>query len=246
LDNNELILHYQPQIELETKEMIGMEALLRWNHPEIGMVPPMEFIPIAEETGLIVPIGQWVIEEACRQNKAWQEKGLAQFKVAVNISVIQFQDGNFTRVVEEILNRNKLAPEFLELEITESVMQNIKESISILSLLKEIGVKISIDDFGTGYSSLNVLKQLTIDYVKIDKSFVSEIDTNSNTASLVKTMIEMGSNLNFEVIAEGIESEQQAEFLNKNGCRFGQGYLYSQPLPAEEIEVFIENKLLKP
>jgi diguanylate cyclase (GGDEF)-like protein len=242
LNNNEFIIHYQPQIELKTGELKGFEALLRWNHPKFGIVPPVEFIPIAEETKLIVPIGQWVVENVCSQIKTWHDKGLPLYKVAVNVSAIQFDDKNFVTMVERILNKHQLKPEFLELEITESIMQNIKESFKILVQLKELGVKISIDDFGTGYSSLNVLNRLSIDFVKIDKSFVDEIATSANTASLIKTMIDMGSNLNFELIAEGIEDKIQADFLNENGCRFGQGYLFNKPLPPEEVETLIKNK----
>lgn len=245
LDNNQFVLHYQPQIELETGEWKGVEALLRWNHPEFGLVPPDEFIPIAEETGLIVPIGKWVIETACKQNKEWKEQGFIPLRVAVNVSALQFQDRNFVKSVNQILNEHQLAPEYLELELTESVMQNVKESSEILHQFKKIGVKTSIDDFGTGYSSLNVLNRLPIDFVKIDKSFVNEIGINSNSTSLVKTMIDIGSNLNFELIAEGIEDEIQADFLNKNGCRYGQGYLYSPPLRAEEIEKLIQRQLVR-
>ncbi|WP_078549218.1 sensor domain-containing protein [Litchfieldia alkalitelluris] len=240
LNNSEFVLHYQPQMELDKGECIGVEALIRWNHPEFGMVPPFEFIPIAEETGVIVQIGEWVIDEACKQMKLWYEKGFVPFRIAVNVSAIQFLDKNFFKVVERILNKHQLAPEFLELEITESIMQNIKESSTLISQLKELGVKMTIDDFGTGYSSLNVLNRLSIDYVKIDKSFVDEVSTNSNIASLVKTMIDMGTNLKFELIAEGIENEQQVNFLIQNGCRFGQGYFYSAPLPLTEVEEFLK------
>jgi EAL domain-containing protein (putative c-di-GMP-specific phosphodiesterase class I) len=208
------------------------------------MVSPLEFIPIAEENGLIVPIGNWVIEEACTQNKAWQESGLPVMRVAVNVSSIQFNDKNFVDNVDQILNKLQLAPELLELEITESVMQDIEESAVILKQLGKIVVKTSINDFGTGYSSLSVLNRLPIDFVKIDKSFIDDIVTNSNTAFLVNIMIDIGKKLKFELIAEGIENEQQASYLNVNGCRFGQGYLYSPSLPAEEVETFIEKQII--
>jgi EAL domain-containing protein (putative c-di-GMP-specific phosphodiesterase class I) len=205
---------------------------------------PLEFIPIAEENGLIATIGNWVIEEACTQNKAWQESGVPLMRMAVNVSSIQFNDKNFVDNVEQILNKLQLEPEFLELEITESVMQDIEESAFILKQLGKIGVKTSIDDFGTGYSSLSVLSRLPVDFVKIDKSFIDEIVTNSNTASLVNIIIDIGKKLKFELIAEGIENKQQASYLNVNGCHFGQGYLYSPPLPAEEVETFIEKQLI--
>jgi diguanylate cyclase (GGDEF)-like protein len=235
LDKNEFILHFQPQIELDTGERKGFEALLRWNHSEYGILSPLEFIPIAEDTRLIVPIGQWVVESACKQIKYWQNNGLTVYKIAVNVSVLQLQDSSFVEMIKCILHEYQISPQLLELEITESFMQDVKESFMILSQLKEIGVKLSIDDFGTGYSSLHVLSQLPIDYVKIDKSFIKEMTHNPKTAALVKVMMEMGANLGFELIAEGIENEEQAEFLNQIGCRFGQGYLYSPPLPADEI-----------
>lgn len=186
-----------------------------------------------------------MIETVCKQNKLWQDRGLSMLRIAINISALQFQDKKFIGMVEHLLNKYQLAPELLEFEITESVMQNVKESSTILRQLREFGVKICIDDFGTGYSSLSVLNRLSIDFVKIDKSFVKEITKNSNTASLVKTMIEMGKNLEFDLIAEGIEDEQQHEFLIENGCRFGQGYLYSKPLLAKEVEVLIKKQLVK-
>jgi diguanylate cyclase (GGDEF)-like protein/PAS domain S-box-containing protein len=235
LINNEFELFYQPEVELETSKIFSVEALLRWNHEELGEIPPDEFIPIAEETGMIIPIGKWVLNEACRQNKQWQETGI-DVKIGVNVSAIQFEDPHFVEMVKAALAESQLSPEKLILEITESVMQNIKNSSSIISILKKLGVKVAIDDFGTGYSSLSVLNKLPFDFVKIDKSFVSESTTDENTASLIKTMIEMGVNLQFDLIAEGIETSGQASFLTQNGCRYGQGYLYSPPLPVGEIE----------
>jgi diguanylate cyclase (GGDEF)-like protein/PAS domain S-box-containing protein len=244
IEYHELHLHYQPKVDLKTGKWQGVEALLRWNHPNFGFVSPAEFIPAAEKTGLIVPIGKWALETACRQLKTWQEQGLPEITVAVNVSAIQCQSGNFVKMVEEILSKHQLEARFLELEITESVMQDIKESYNKIVQLKKIGVKISIDDFGTGYSSLSVLNRLPIDFVKIDKSFVDKVMTNDHTASLVKTMIQMGASLNFELIAEGIEEEQQAKFLVENGCQMGQGYFYSRPLPQEEIEVLLKEELV--
>ncbi|WP_209121362.1 bifunctional diguanylate cyclase/phosphodiesterase [Alkalihalobacillus sp. BA299] len=240
IDNDEFKLYYQPKIELSTRKIYGVEALLRWEHPELGFVPPYEFIPIAEEIGMIIPIGTWVLQKACTQNKKWQSKGI-KVKINVNVSAVQFED-SFLDQVKETLHKTHLKPEFLGLEITESVMQNIAESSVIIQEIKSIGVKISIDDFGTGYSSLSVLNKLPIDYVKIDQSFINEILTNVNTALLVKTIIEMGKNLNFALIAEGIETEQQAEFLIQNGCHYGQGFFYSSPLPADEVEKLLMKK----
>jgi diguanylate cyclase (GGDEF)-like protein/PAS domain S-box-containing protein len=235
LVNNEFQIHYQPKVELKTGKIFCVEALLRWTQPELGKIPPSEFIPIAEEIGMIVPIGSWVMFEVCKQNRSWQESGI-NVCVAVNVSAIQLEDPRFIEMVKETLFRSKLSPEYLILEITESVMKNITNSNSIINKVKNLGVKIAIDDFGTGYSSLSVLSKFTIDYVKIDKAFVNEITTNTNTASIIKTMIEIGENLQFDLIAEGIENGQQADFLTKNNCRFGQGFLFSPPLPADEVE----------
>jgi diguanylate cyclase (GGDEF)-like protein len=239
LDKNEFILHYQPKVNLETGEIYGVEALLRWKHPELGMIYPLEFIPIAEDTGMIIPIGTWVLNEACRQSKRWLNKGI-RIKMAVNVSAIQFQENIFIKKVEDALNENNLLPEYLGLEITESVMQNINQSSAIIHELKRIGVKVAIDDFGTGYSSLSVLSQLPIDLIKIDKSFVNDILTNSNAASLIKIIVDLSRNLNFGLVAEGIENEQQAEFLMQNGCSYGQGYLYSPPLSEAELESLLK------
>jgi diguanylate cyclase (GGDEF)-like protein len=190
LENNEFTLHYQPKVELKTGNIYGAEALIRWNHPEFGLVSPTEFIPITEETGMILPIGNWILREACKQNKRWHEAGI-EILVSVNVSSLQFEDRSFIEKVKKAIAESQLAPEYLRLEITESVMQNIKHSAAIIHELKNIGVKISVDDFGTGYSSLSILNNLPIDIIKIDKSFVNEMIANTNTASLVKTMIEI-------------------------------------------------------
>lgn len=237
--NNELFLHYQPQIELSTGKLKGVEALLRWNHPVFGAVSPEEFIPIAEENGLIVPIGEMVIEQACKQNRLWQNQGFPPVRIAVNVSAIQFQNSNLITVITAALKKYDILPEYLEIEITESVMHDVRETSEILRKLKEAGVTVSIDDFGTGYSSLNVLHRLTIDYVKIDKSFVQEIFTSQASASLVKSIIDIGETMNFKLIAEGIEDKEQAEFLKRNGSHLGQGFYYSRPLPVEKFEAFM-------
>lgn len=235
LENNEFILHYQPQFNLTTGKVIGVEALIRWNHPKLGLVSPLEFISIAEETGLIVPIGKWVLETACKDTIFWHQSGFPNINVAVNISVQQFKHKDFIKTIKQVLAESKLDPKYLELEITESIMQNIEESSKILSELKTIGVKLSIDDFGTGYSSLSVLQHLPIDTLKIDKSFIDVLLDNLNTSAIVKTIIDMGSNLNLNVIAEGIENNQQAHYLKQNKCHLGQGFLFSKPLPPEEF-----------
>lgn len=244
IKNSEFYLEYQPKLELMTGEIYGVEALVRWKHPELGIIAPTEFIPIVEESGLISNFGSWILNEACKQNKKWHESGI-RIKMAVNVSALQFEDANFVETVRHVLSRHQLPPQSLGLEITESVMQNIERSSIIIHELKLLGVKISVDDFGTGYSSLSVLSNLPIDLVKIDKSFINEILINANTASLVKTMIEMGQNLGFQLVAEGIEKKQQAEFLMNHGCRFGQGYYYSPPLAAAEVEKMLKIPLVK-
>lgn len=236
LEKNELVLYYQPQLELATGNIIGVEALLRWFHPVLGLVSPSEFIPIAEEIGLIVPIGEWVLGVACRQNKEWQDAGLPTIKMAVNVSIRQLQDSHFIERVKKVLQRTGLSHKFLELEITESMVQNFEKSFEIINELKSLGVKISIDDFGTGYSSLSILNKLPIDCVKIDKSFIKDAVSNSNAAAIVKTVINMCQNLKFDLIAEGIENEHQVEFLKQHQCKLGQGYLYSLPVTSDDIK----------
>jgi diguanylate cyclase (GGDEF)-like protein/PAS domain S-box-containing protein len=239
LEQNQLMLHYQPQVSLATGELVGIEALIRWNHPEHGFIAPSEFIPLAEETGLIVPIGKWVLREACKQRKEWDNAGFHSFPVAVNISVRQFEDDHLIEYISAVLDEVGLEANHLELEITESIMQNLENSTIILNQLKERGVLLSIDDFGTGYSSLSYLKYLPIDKIKIDKSFVDDIIYHSNQGIMVKTIIDMGLNLNFVVIAEGIETEEQLSFLQKNECKIGQGYFFSKPIPADQMEEYL-------
>jgi len=243
LEQNQLMLHYQPQVNLATGKIIGVEALVRWQHPEKGIISPAEFIPLAEETGLIVPLGKWVLQKAAAQNKEWQDKGYSQFPISVNISVRQLQEDRFIDTVKQVLHETGLDPCYLDLEITESIMQNSENTAMILYQLKELGVTLAIDDFGTGYSSLSLLKHLPIDKIKIDKSFVDDIIHHSNQGAMVKTIIDMGHNLQFDVIAEGVEEPEQVAFLLKNGCKIGQGYHFSRPLPPETIEDLIRNKI---
>ncbi|WLR54181.1 EAL domain-containing protein [Mesobacillus subterraneus] len=243
LEQNQLTLHYQPQVNLETGEIIGVEALVRWVHPEKGIISPAEFIPMVEETGLIVPLGKWVLEKAAAQNKEWQEKGYSPIPMSVNISVRQMQEDTFIDCIKQVLFDTQLAPNYLDFEITESVMQNSEKTALILDQLKELGVTLAIDDFGTGYSSLSLLKHFPIDKIKIDKSFVDDIIHHSNQGAMVKTIIDMGHNLKFSVIAEGVEEQEQVGFLLENGCMIGQGYHFSRPLPVEAIEeLLIKNK----
>lgn len=239
LEKNQLTLFYQPQVSLTTGQVVGAEALIRWHHPERGFIPPSEFIPLAEETGLILPIGKWVLKEACHQKKAWEQQGLAGFPIAVNVSARQLEDDQFVNDLANVLDETGLEPNHLELEITESIMQNLEFSSKLLNRLKNMGVSLAIDDFGTGYSSLSYLKYLPIDKLKIDKSFVDDIDHASDQGTMVKTIIDMGKNLKFTVIAEGIETKEQLSFLQQNNCHIGQGYLFSKPLPREQLEEFL-------
>ncbi|MGX6445073.1 putative bifunctional diguanylate cyclase/phosphodiesterase [Neobacillus sp. K501] len=233
IEKHELSLHYQPKVELTTGKIIGMEALIRWNHPILGNISPLEFIPLAEESGLIISIGEWVLKTACQQNKEWQKFGVPCIPISVNVSARQL-NSDIVGTVFKVLQETQLDPSCLELEITESVMQNINESSLILNELKDLGIQLSLDDFGTGYSSLSYLSHLPVDSVKIDRSFIHDI-LNNNGGILVKTIIDMGRNLNFSVIAEGVENEQQIRFLRENNCFIAQGYYYSPPVPKEKM-----------
>lgn len=243
LELGELLLYYQPQVEIENPRLVGLEALIRWNHRELGLVSPGEFIPLAEETGLIIPIGAWVIEEACRQAKDWQNRGLPPMRVSVNVSALQFGREDFIETVTHALDKSGLAPEWLELELTEGLLLGDTQSItSKLHQLKEIGVFLAIDDFGTGYSSLRYLQQLPIDTLKIDQSFVRTLGTpqeTPKTKALLKTIAMLGYNLDMRVIAEGVETYQQFAYLEEIGCQEIQGYLISRPLRVQEFESFI-------
>ncbi len=241
LDRGELLLHYQPQIDLKTGKLKGTEALVRWQRPDGGLVPPGEFIPLAEETGLIVPMGKWILRTACEQHKRWKSEGAGSVPIAVNISVRQLEDPEFIMYVKSVLSSCDIEPGCLELEITESIMQNIEKATIALNELKKIGIRLSIDDFGKGYSSLSYLKHLPIDTIKIDKSFVDDILDPAQNGSLVKAIIDMGLNLNFSVVAEGIEHKEQAEFLLKNNCPVGQGYYFSRPVTGEVFKEFIKS-----
>ncbi|BCJ85016.1 hypothetical protein skT53_00010 [Effusibacillus dendaii] len=236
LERGEFVVLYQPQVDLLTGKIMGAEALIRWQHPERGIISPATFIPLAEETSLIMQIGEWVLHTACLQNKAWQDMGLAPMVVSVNLSPRQFLQSDIVNTVRRVLEETGLQPQYLELEITESMTMDVNRTISILQELKGLGVKISLDDFGSGYSSLSYLKKFPIDKLKIDQSFVRDSTTDLNVATIVKTIIEMAHSLNLHVIAEGVETKEHLSFLQYNLCDEVQGYLFSKPLPAKEFE----------
>jgi diguanylate cyclase (GGDEF)-like protein/PAS domain S-box-containing protein len=237
LERNELVLYYQPKVDAATRMVKGMEALIRWNHPDRGLIPPMQFIPIAETSGLILPIGEFVIRTVCGQIKTWQEAGYQQVNIALNVSGRQFDQQNLIEIVQEALQDSMIFPQCLEVEITEStIMRNPEKAVQILTDLKAIGLRIAIDDFGTGYSSLSYLKQLPLDFLKIDQSFVKGVASDPKDQAIIRTIIAMAHSLNLKTIAEGVETEEQLSFLQEHGCDEIQGYLFSRPLPAEEIQ----------
>lgn len=236
LKRGELLLHYQPQVDLVSGQVIAAEALVRWQHPEEGLIAPVEFIPIAEETGMIVPIGEWVLNEACRQNQEWRNMGLRDIVVAVNLSPLQFQERNLTETISAALSRSGMPASALELEITESaMMKNPQQAIDMLNKINGLGIKVSIDDFGTGYSNLANLKHFPLDKLKIDQSFVHDLSTNNDDAAIVSAVISMAKSLKLRVIAEGVETIEQLRFLEKLSCDKIQGYHFSKPLPADEF-----------
>ncbi len=243
IERTEFEVQYQPMVEIATGRVVGAEALVRWRHPEHGLMQPEEFIPLAEETQLIVPLGAWVLRTACAQMKAWHDAGHPWLRIAVNLSPRQFQDQQLVTTVEAILSEVRFPPAYLDLEITESTaMQNAEMSLSILNRLKEMGIRISIDDFGTGYSSLSYLKRFPIDTVKIDQDFVR--DLTSDDAAIISAVISMARALNLRVIAEGVETEEQLAFLRREQCSEMQGFLFSEPLSAAEFEKALRRSVL--
>jgi EAL domain-containing protein (putative c-di-GMP-specific phosphodiesterase class I) len=238
--NQEFVLHYQPQIDIISGHIIGAEALVRWQHPEQGLIPPGKFIPLAERSGLIVPMGEWVLNEACRQAQRWRDNGLPLL-MAVNLSSLQFKRGNLIETVVNALEKSGLPAELLELELTESIlMQDVDVAIKLLHSLKEMGVKLSIDDFGTGYSSLSYLKRLAVNKLKIDQSFVRDLTEDANSAAIVRAIIQLGQTLQLTVIAEGVETDAQLAFLRNYGCDEVQGYLFSRPIPAADFVALLK------
>ena len=235
LERNEFRLYYQPKVDLETGKIEGVEALIRWEHPEEGLISPINFISIAEETGLIIPMGEWVLRTACLQNREWINAGLLPTVMSVNLSVRQLYQPNIVDIVRQILKETELSPEYLELEITESMMMDKDQSLDAIMELKRLGVQVSLDDFGIGYSSLHYLHEFPIDKIKIDQSFIRNCTSDLNNATIVKMIIAMAHHLKIKVVAEGIETKNQLIFLQENSCNHGQGYFFSKPLPPEEL-----------
>lgn len=237
LDNNEIVVYYQPKIDVASGRIRGMEALIRWQHPEKGLVPPFEFIPLAEETGLIIRIGRWVLEEACKQTVQWQQKGYADLNISVNVSPRQFNQGGFVDIVRYALENSGLEARYLDLEVTEScTMNNLENTIDILNECRQMGVRISMDDFGTGFSSLSYLNQIPLDTLKVDRAFIKDVTSDGENGELAKLIIAMAKSLGLSVVAEGIETDEHLEFLRENGSDEYQGFLASPPVPAMEFE----------
>ncbi|MGZ5834528.1 MAG: putative bifunctional diguanylate cyclase/phosphodiesterase, partial [Telluria sp.] len=240
LHHGEFELYYQPQVDLESGWVVGLEALIRWRHPSMGMVRPDRFINLAEETGLIVPIGAWVLRTACRQNRAWQRAGYGPLRIAVNLSARQFSQPGLVREIARVLEETGLAPACLEIEITESlVMEDVEGAIHTMGELKSMGVKLSIDDFGTGYSSLSYLRRFPVDVLKIDRSFVRDITSCPDDAAMVAAIIELARGLRMRVIAEGVETEAQLDYLKQRGCDEVQGHVYARAASGADVEALL-------
>lgn len=241
LEREEFVLHYQPQINIKSGKIIGFEALLRWHHPSLGMVSPVEFIPLLEETGMINPVGRWILRTACQAGREWNELGLGDIKISVNISPLQFENSDISSIVAEVLSETSLEAKYLEIELTESaIMRSPQKTIEVLSTLNDMGVTLAIDDFGTGYSSLSYLQKFPIDVLKIDRSFVKDVSKNNGDASIVSAIISMAHSLKLSVIAEGVETVRQLSFLQERDCEMVQGFLFSKAVPFENSLSMLE------
>ena len=242
LASKQLILHYQPIISLRENSLDGFEVLLRWQHPLRGIIPPLDFIPVAEETGLMLPIGEWVLRQACQQMKEWQRQYPARqdLYVSINLSGVQLSEGDLPELIRSVLEESGLAPRCLELEITESIiLRDTETTLETIANIRELGVRVNMDDFGTGYSSLSYLQQYSFDTIKIDRSFVQKADHNNGNAEVVRLIINLARALGMGVVAEGIESQAQLSLLKSLDCDLGQGFLFSRPVPAEQVESFL-------
>jgi EAL domain-containing protein (putative c-di-GMP-specific phosphodiesterase class I) len=246
LEKGEFTVYYQPQVRVADGAIVGAEALIRWQHPELGMIHPARFIALAEETGLIGPIGEWVLETANAQNRVWQRDGFPELRMAVNVSTRQFRHGGILVALESLLAADELAPGSLELEVTESsLMEDMDESIRILSEMRALGASISLDDFGTGYSSLSYLRRLPVDRLKIDQSFVHEMESDPQARTMVKEIIHLSQAFGLSIIAEGVETHGELAFLADHGCHEYQGYLFAKPVPANEFERLLRRGSLR-
>ena len=236
IDNEELFVCYQPKIDLLTEEIVGAEALLRWRHPERGLIPPDEFIPVAENSGLIEPIGEWVLRRVCRQLKSWEAGGMAIRRFSVNLSQMQIQQRDLVDIFARILDSESVPAEWLEFELTEtSITHDVETATRVLTDLHNLGFSVSIDDFGTGHSSLTLLKQFPLDTIKIDRSFIRDLNSDPDDAAIVNAVVTMGHNLRMRVVAEGVETSEQLHFLRSMGCHEVQGYYTGRPVPAEDF-----------
>jgi EAL domain-containing protein (putative c-di-GMP-specific phosphodiesterase class I) len=247
LERGEFELHYQPQIALPSGRVVGVEALLRWRHPEQGLIPPARFIPVAEDGGLIVPIGEWVLQEACRQAMAWRAQGLPPLVMAVNLSAVQFRRGELQPSITRILQRTGFDPRMLELELTESIMIHDAEAVlASVRQLKQLGIRLSIDDFGTGYSSLSYLKRFDVDKLKIDQGFVRDLARNPDDAAIVRAIIQMAASLGLQTIAEGVEDAGALALLRQFGCHEAQGYYFARPMEAQALADYVRHMVQTP
>jgi len=245
IENNDFVLYYQPVVSVAKKKIVGFEALLRWQHPNYGLLGPGEFISLAEDTRMIITIGEWVLREACKNLKIWHSQGYSDLVVSVNISTVQFRQNRFIGTVAKILEENNIDSQFLGLELTESILMDNEESmLAVLLGLKNIGVELLLDDFGTGYSSLSYLKRFPFDILKIDRSFVSNLPDNAEDIGISKAIIAMGKSLKMELTAEGVETKEQYQFLKDLGCDHIQGYLFGKPQPIEKIPELLQNQYL--
>jgi diguanylate cyclase (GGDEF)-like protein/PAS domain S-box-containing protein len=247
LRNNEFVLHYQPTIDLRTSEIAGVEALLRWRHPERGLVLPGQFVPVAEESGLIVPIGEWVLNEACRQAREWLDAGIPAVRMAVNVSAVQFLATDFFTKVRQALVSSEVVPQNLELELTETVlMRDAESALDTLHSLKALGVQLAVDDFGIGYSSFSYLRKFPLDTLKLDRSFIQDIGLGSDNATILSALINIGKSLHHRVVAEGVETEEQMLYVRSQGCNEGQGYFFCHPMVAERFAQYLESGVKEP
>ena len=240
LERGEFVLHYQPQFHLKTGDVQAVEALIRWNHPELGMVPPSKFIPIAEDNGMIIEIGKWVIREACRQAASWRANGLSELRVCTNVSALQLRLGEFENLISSALQDSGISPHLLEIELTESVLIHHNNNVGmLLKILKQIGVRVALDDFGTGYSNFTYLRHFNLDRLKIDQSFIRHVTSSKNDVAIIRSIVQLAKNFGLETVAEGVENDESLRVVRRTGCDLAQGFLLARPMPAQAVSDFI-------